>query len=331
MSDGDTAMRMRLLELHRELVEIESLTGHEHAVGEFLVHYLNSHGFRTNKQAVPPRRSTATEQGRCNILAWPNAERDQGPSSPPTVLITTHIDTVPPHIPYSIQGPESAASTLIKGRGSADAKGSAAAQIIAVEELLAAGQVRPQDIMLLFVVGEEEGGDGMRHFSRVLNDPSSNHSDILDLLPSNGFKAAIFGEPTENRLAKGHKGLLICNVKAKGRAGHSGYPWLGHSANELMLRALVKVLDEDLGSSEQFGHTTVNVGLLKGGAAGNVIAEDASASLVMRLATGPEETGHLQVKARLLEILRDVDENAFTVEWLGGYGAVPCFYEVDGK
>ncbi len=83
----------------------------------------------------------------------------------------------------------------------------------------------------------------------------------------------------------------------------------------------MKVLDDDLDSSEQSGNMTISVGLLKGGAAGNAIAQEALASLVLRLTTGPEEIGHLKVKACLLEIFKDVDEDAFAVEWLGGHGA----------
>ena len=188
-------------------------------------------------------------------------------------------------------------------------------QIIALEELLAAVQVKPEDVMLLYVVSEEEGGDGMRHFSHVLNAPEeTNRNSVPGRLPSNGFKTVIFDEPTENKLAKGHKGLLICNIKASGVAGHSGYPWLGRSANEVLMRALVQVPDEDLGSSEQLGQTTLNVGVFRGGVGGNVIAEEASASLVLRVATSPEDTGHEKVKARLLQIVDEVDKNAFTVE-----------------
>ena len=328
--------RGRLLSLHRELVELESVTGRENAVGEFLIGYLAKHGFRTSRQTLPPHSNTPPGWDRSNILAWPNASRHTSqPSSSsltPRLLVSAHIDTVPPFIPYSIDEGEIGLDTVIRGRGSVDTKASAAAQIIAVEELITARRVRPEDVMLLYVVGEEQGGDGMRHFSRVLNEPDYGHdSHLAGPLPAKGFKAAILGEPTDNKLAKGHKGLLICDIKAKGKAGHSGYPWLGKSANELLMRAIIKALDENLGSSERFGETTLNIGVFEGGVAGNVIAEEASASLVLRIATGPEETGHEKVKARILEILKNIDGEAFSVDWHGGYGAVPCDYDVEGK
>jgi acetylornithine deacetylase len=64
-------------------------------------------------------------------------------------IVTSHIDVVPPFIPYSISG------NTIYGRGSNDAKGSVATQIQAVEELRKSGKIGDGDIGLLYVVGEE--------------------------------------------------------------------------------------------------------------------------------------------------------------------------------
>ena len=67
-------------------------------------------------------------------------------------IVTSHIDTVPPYVPYSISG------NTIYGRGSNDAKGSVATQIQAVEELRKSGKIGDGDVGLLFVVGEEVSG-----------------------------------------------------------------------------------------------------------------------------------------------------------------------------
>lgn len=338
--------RERLLNLHRELVEAESITGCETAAGEVLVSYLARNGFVCSRQTLLPSSNTYPGRDRQNILAWPRPRPSSGtgskPRQPPTVLVSAHIDTVPPFISYGIDdGPAISKATVIRGRGSVDAKASIAAQVVAVEELLAAGRIQADDVMLLYVVGEEEGGDGMRDFSRRVNgelngEPSGDSGDSGDAelagsLPTHGFRAAIFGEPTDNKLARGHKGLLIGTIKARGKAGHSGYPWLGQSANELLMRAMVRAMDADLGSSDEFGRTTLNVGVVTGGVAGNVIAEEASADVVLRVAMGPQATGHDTVKERLMAILHDVDAQAFSVEWRGGYGAVPCYHDVKGK
>ncbi len=95
--------------------------------------------------------------------------------------------------------------------------------------------------------------------------------------------------------------------QAAGRAGHSGYPWLGKSANELLVRGLLGIVDADLGSSDRFGNTTVNIGLLHGGVAANVIPEAAEAELGVRVATGPQSTGSEAVRAKMEDVLKAID------------------------
>lgn len=232
-------------------------------------------------------------------------------------MLTSHIDTVPPHIAYSIDDGEITKKTQISGRGSVDAKASVAAMIIALDELLAAKEVSPEDIMLSFVVGEEVSGDGMQHFSA--------HKPQLSAL-----KSVIFGEPTDNKLACGHKGALFCHITAHGFGGHSGYPWLGKSATELIVRALDRILHEDLGSSEAYGNTTVNLGLLDGGVAENVIPERATAGIMVRVALGPQKSGGDVVKERIQRILDEVDNQAFDFECSQSYGFVKANCDVEG-
>lgn len=179
-------------------------------------------------------------------------------------MVTSHIDTVPPFWPYERRGDE------IWGRGTVDAKGSVAAQIKAVEDLLAQGAIGEGDVALLFVVGEEVGGEGMRKANDL------------------GLKwdTVIFGEPTELKLATGHKGNLGVKIHAKGKAGHSGYPELGRNANGMLVPALYALMNADLPWSEKYGNTTLNLGRIEGGVAANVIAEDASAAIAIRIADG---------------------------------------------
>jgi acetylornithine deacetylase len=157
-----------------------------------------------------------------------------------------------------------------------DAKGSVAAQIIALNNLLASSKIDADDVAALFVVGEETGGDGMKA------------ANSLGLRP----EAIIFGEPTERKLVSGHKGVLHVTIRAKGRAAHSGYPWLGRSANEVLVAALapIRTLGDHLPQSDKYGKTTLNIGKITGGVAGNVVAEKAEAELVVRIAAGtPKE------------------------------------------
>ncbi|KAF3762815.1 Zn-dependent exopeptidase [Cryphonectria parasitica EP155] len=308
--------RADLLILHKHLVEIPSTSGLEHNAGAFLVDYFTSKSWSYEVQPVPPRPNTPSDEERFNIIAWPPSERSStGPK--PKVLVTSHIDCVPPHIPYSIEEGDVTRSTTISGRCSVDAKGSVAAQLTAVHELLSSGSLAPEDIMVLYVVGEEINGDGMKAFS-ALNSSSLN------------IRAAVFGEPTENKLACGHKGALRCDVTARGKAAHSGYPWQGKSANEVLMRAMVKVLDADLGSSERYGNTTVNVGMMEGGVALNVIPAHAQANLMCRIAVEPQQTGHEIVVQRISEILKDVDDEALSLDCPVGQGVTPCDCDVEG-
>jgi acetylornithine deacetylase len=225
-----------LLDLHRELVERSSITGSEHNVSQYLAGYLRARGFSVESQPVL--------NGRENVLAYIGQERQT------RILITSHIDTVPPFIPYELRGDQ------VWGRGS-------------VERLRDAGTIIEGDAALLFVVGEEKDGHGMK----AAND--------LGLT----WESVIFGEPTELKLARGHKGGLAFTLSANGKAGHSGYPELGRSAIEILVRGLSALYQLELPGSERFGNTTLNVGQIEGGVAPNVIAQNASATVLVRVAS----------------------------------------------
>ncbi|KAI1205289.1 Zn-dependent exopeptidase [Annulohypoxylon truncatum] len=317
-SHGSPSYRGDLVSLHKSLVEISSISGNESVVGNFLVDYLTARGFTVQLDAIPPSSPNADTKPRFNVIAWPGSNLHPSPK----VLVSSHIDTVPPFIPYSRNDTSLNPDTLIAGRGSVDAKASVAAQIIALESLLDSGIIAGEEdsIMLLYVVGEETSGVGMEHFSESRG----------NLDPAPDFKAAIFGEPTEGRLVCGHKGIFGCNITAHGHAGHSGYPWLGKSATEVLMRGLVRVLETDLGSSEEFGNTTVNIGLFEGGVAANVIPERATARLAVRVAIGPELDGAKIASDRLIEVMRSVDEEAFEFDCIYGYGVVKCDCDVEG-
>ncbi|KAL4776256.1 putative carboxypeptidase [Aspergillus nidulans var. acristatus] len=270
------------LSLHRDLVSIPSVSGNESIVGEFLASFLESHKFNVIKQPVEGRTS------RFNVFAYPSSA-----PSKPSILLTSHIDTVPPFIPYSVQYSENDNDIVISGRGCDDAKGSVAAQVVAALETLAENPRAP--LALLFVVDEEVGGAGMRAFSSntTLNPSPDSPSSLVD-----GYKTIIFGEPTDLALVSGHKGMLSFHVHVTGKSSHSGYPWLGESALSTILPAL-SVIDKlgdipvekgGLPSSEKYGRTTVNIGRVEAGVAANVVPAAADADVAVRLAAGtPEE------------------------------------------
>ena len=191
---------MNPFELTRALVDIDSTTGSELAVADYLFSYLSplaaKYGGKVERPNAAPRRD--------NILVT---------FGNPVVTLSTHMDTVPPFF-VSREDDEH-----IFGRGSCDAKGIIAAMIAAGEGLLSAGL---RNFALLFVVGEERSSIGAK----------------MAALDPRGSQFLINGEPTENKLAVGSKGALRYELKALGKLAHSAYPELGHSAIHSLLDAL---------------------------------------------------------------------------------------------
>jgi acetylornithine deacetylase len=233
----------------RELIDIPSVTGEESEVASFLARSLEGLGYQVSTQEVEPHRA--------NIIATTR--------STPRVMLSTHMDTVPPHVASSED------ERYIYGRGSCDAKGIIAAQIAAAESLRAEGI---EEFGLLFTVDEEAGSLG----ARVLNNhPLASRCRYL-----------INGEPTDNKLATGTKGSLRLVLRTTGRAAHSAYPEHGESAIEKLLDVLADVRSHRWPGDDLFGETTCNIGVISGGAASNVIPAEARAELFFRLATDAE-------------------------------------------
>src|SRR5437667_12545591 len=95
-------------------------------------------------------------------------------------------------------------------------------------------------------------------------------------------------EPTYIRIAIASKGALRVELTAHGRMAHSAYPELGESAIDKLLEALSRLRAMKLPEAEGIGPTTLNIGLIEGGRAPNVIADKARAQLLYRL-VGPSD------------------------------------------
>ena len=238
--------RLDPVELTRRLIDIPSISGEEEGVARFLASTLAGRGYRVELFEAAPRRP--------GLLVTTDA--------PPRVVFSTHLDTVPPHIPSSED------ETHVYGRGACDAKGIIAAQLAAAERLRAEGGT---ELGLLFVVDEECGSIGARAANR--------------LAAARACRWLIAGEPTENRLAVGSKGSLRVRLHAAGTGGHSAYPERGRSAIHVLLDVLGDLRAVAWPRDDFFGETTCNIGVLAGGAGANVIAPDARADVQIRLVT----------------------------------------------
>ncbi len=261
---------MDLASLTRQLVDIESVTGNERRVGEFLLDYLSALGYHA--------RAMPVEDGRFNVLAVPPEQ------ARPLLFFSTHMDTVPPFIPSSED------EARIYGRGSCDAKGIIAAQIAATEQLRREGFAAG----LLFLVGEERDSLGAK---------------IANHYAAPGVRFLINGEPTENRLAAASKGALRVEVTATGRMAHSAYPELGESAIDKLLDALARLRAMPLPSEPDLGPCTMNIGMIEGGRAPNVIPDRARAHLLYRL-VGPSD----QLRQQILDAVGDRARVEFVLE-----------------
>ncbi|MEO6816685.1 MAG: M20/M25/M40 family metallo-hydrolase, partial [Edaphobacter sp.] len=205
------------------------------------------------------------------------------PGVTPDVVLSTHMDTVPPYFGCTED------DEFLYGRGTCDAKGIIAAQVAAADRLREAGV----KVGLLFVVGEERDSAGAK---------------VANKSPK-GSKFLINGEPTDNRLALATKGALRVELRCSGRMAHSAYPELGESAIDKLLEALNDVRALALPIEPEIGPSTLNIGLIEGGRAPNVIADKAEAHLLIRT-VGPSQ----EVKDLILKTVGDRAKVTFSLD-----------------
>ena len=263
---------MDIVSFTRQLVGIESITGNEGEVARFLQLELTKLGYEARLMPV--------EGARANVLATSPQQAN------PQIFFSTHMDTVPPFIPSSED------EHCIYGRGSCDAKGIIATQIAAAERL----KKDRLYVGLLFLVGEERDSLG----AKVANGQPTS------------CKFLINGEPTDNRVAIASKGSLRVELTANGRMAHSAFPELGESAIDKLVEALQRLRKMPLPSDPEIGPCTMNIGVIEGGRAPNVIADKARAYLLYRL-VGPAE--HL--RKDIVQTVGDLAAANFTLE-------IPC-------
>jgi acetylornithine deacetylase len=268
------------IQLTRQLVDIESTTYNEGLAGAFLDEYLTAQRYNVERTPVvqPDRSNTPGAGGgeRFNVYA-------ALPGIIPDVVLSTHMDTVPPFFGSSED------DEFLYGRGSCDAKGILAAQIAAANHLREAGV----KVGLLFLVGEERDSAGAAEAN----------------LHPKGSKFLINGEPTDNRLAVASKGALRVELRARGRMAHSAYPELGESAIDKLISALHDIMALPLPVEPEIGPSTLNIGLIEGGRAPNVVADKAEAHILIRL-VGPSD----EIKRSILAAVGDRADVDFSLE-----------------
>jgi acetylornithine deacetylase len=275
--------------LATELLSIESTTGAERHAVDFVARWLVARGWNVSLQEVEP--------GRSNVWA---TRRGRG------VTLSTHLDTVPPYVPPRMEG------NRLYGRGSADAKGLAAAMMIAAQRLADAGEER---VDLLFVVGEEKGSPGARAANRL---PATS-------------KFLVNGEPTESKLASGCKGAQRVIVRVRGREAHSAYAHLGSSALEPLLDLLPELRALVLPVDPVLGETTYNIGVLRAGTEANIVPGLAEAEIMIRLVgdVAPVKQAFSDWAGTRAELIWGSHIPAQYFHVLNGFEVVPVAYTSD--
>jgi tripeptide aminopeptidase len=237
--------RERLHQTFAALCRIESPSGHERAVADWLTEQLRGLGLEVDEDDSGP--AVGSDAG--NLLA-----RIPGRGSD-SVLLCAHMDTVPLAAavePVLVDGRWENANDGIVG---ADNKSAIAVILELARRITAAGEPPPVGVEILFTVCEEVSLRGSREF-----DVTRLHSAfgyVFDHATPIG--EIVVASPTHYRVV----------AELRGRAAHAGVrPEVGRSAVVAAARAIAAMR---LGRLD--AETTANVGLIDGGSAINVIPE----------------------------------------------------------
>ena len=236
-----------------KLLTIDATTDQELEISNTLKEFHQKSGDHVIEQEV--------EKNRNNIFSFQKSDKKEN-----RVLFTSHIDTVPPHLEWRHEKEED----LYYGRGACDTKGGIIAQLMAGAELRKLGYI----VDFLWVVGEEVNHIGAIHAAKYYK--TNLHKDYQ-------YKMIVLCEPTDNRLASAQKGIIKASVSFKGKMAHSGYPHLGKDANRDIIEYCSKLYETaDTLKDEDYGNLDINIGLIKGGVAANVVSDRAETTLLVR-------------------------------------------------
>ncbi|EME27145.1 acetylornithine deacetylase [Galdieria sulphuraria] len=247
--NSDSSVNSQVVALTRALVDQPTCL---EAV-TFVTEWLKARDWNVTLQSVPSESDN--KERRMNVFA----SRFGDPN--PSIIFCSHLDTVPPFIPSSLGD-----DGFLYGRGVCDARGLVASMLIA-------GQHFSKGVGLLFVTGEETDHGGMKEANKL-----GLNTEYL-----------IVGEPTENKMPLAQAGVLKMKLISEGVSCHSAYPERGKSAIAPLIKLLSELLEfKDYPKDPELGETILNVGLINGGIAGNVIPDQAFADIMFRVVSEPE-------------------------------------------
>ena len=281
-------MSQDVVSLLQQLVRIPSVnpdnapgtdqTGEE-TLAIFLSGWLESIGAEVSLEEIKP--------GRPNLIA-----RFAPLDGRPRILLGPHLDTVGVGgMTVEPFGGEIRDGKLW-GRGACDTKGPMASMLWALHEHRDALADLPVAVDFIAFMGEESGQWGSKDFVK-------RHGK--------DYTFALVAEPTSMQVVHVTKGSLWATLRATGKAAHSSLPERGENAILKLARALDQ-LDHHLGAQlatylhPVLGRSTMNVGMIRGGARPNIVPDLAEAEIDIRI------TPALAASGGALQLLKDTLE-----------------------
>lgn len=236
------------IDLLKELIKIPSSSGREDAATQFLQSKL--------KLYFP--QSRMDRKGN-NLVVESIGETDG-----PTLLLCSHLDTVEAldSWTYDPFGAQQVGDKLY-GLGSNDA-GASLVSLIAAMRLI--GKPKAGRIILALVAEEEVGSQG---FYTI--EPS---------LPR--YDAAIFGEPTNLKMATSMRGAMRLKLRSRGIGCHASVPWEGDNATDKFVQDIQALRAIDLKDDSPWGGSTIEPTLINGGRTANQIPDLIETTLDVR-------------------------------------------------
>lgn len=278
----DAIDQNRALAVLQRLVRINSVNppGHERLLTDYIAEVFEKSGLLTKKYPLDTERENLT-------LTLHGAE--SSPSVPRKSLVFSgHLDTVPlGNVPWQ-EDPWGAhvLEGKLYGRGASDMKSGVAAMIMALETIAQSGIRLKGDLTFLGTAGEEVDGRGAKW---AIHEGSVSAATAL-----------VIGEPTNNQLLIAHKGVLWLEITIQGKTAHAGWPDKGVNAISAMHQFINELGKSDPIHDKILGNSTVNLGLIDGGIAPNMVADSCRLAIDCRTVPGLEaEAIHARTQAIL--------------------------------
>jgi len=282
VSSPPMTKRLSDIDLLSRLVALDSTSANSNLpIADLIADYLAGPGVRI--ELVPGSDASKTN---LVVSAGPEVSGTDG------LILSGHMDTVPAREagwesdPFQL----SERDGKLYGRGTADMKGFLAVAMNAFASVDPNSLRAP--LLLLFTCDEEIGTLGAREF--------------VDRWPSDRPlpRACLIGEPTSLLAVRMHKGHLKLRIRTSGRSAHSGYPHLGVNAIDkagdvlMRLRELRETLESERSFNSRFfgavPFAPLNVGVIRGGAAVNVVPDSCDIEVGIRLLPEMTTAGMLE-------------------------------------